>query len=51
MGFNKWLEVLNNPGLSTLVKKSGSNINPVKVSGKAKQTLIEKRSLFTMKAK
>jgi hypothetical protein len=51
MGFNEWLEVLNNPELYILIKNSGAKIDPVKVLGKAKQALIEKQSLFTMKAK
>lgn len=51
MGFDEWMEMLNHPELYTAIKNTGANVNPHNVLGKAKQTLIEKQSLFTLKAK
>ena len=51
MGFDEWAVTLNDPELFTLIKNSGLNVNAAEVLEKAKQALIEKQSLFTMKAK
>ncbi|MCZ2123561.1 MAG: hypothetical protein LC108_14990 [Anaerolineales bacterium] len=51
MGFAEWTETLNHPELYTLIKSSGSNVNTYDALNRAKQVLIEKQSLFTMKAK
>ena len=50
LGYNEWIEFLKNPELYILVKSSGPNVNPREVIAKANQTLIEKQSLFTMRA-
>ncbi len=51
MGFDEWMETLNHPELYILIRNSGTNIDALDVLHKAKQALIDKQSLFTMKAK
>lgn len=51
MGFTEWLETLNHPELYTLIKNSGSKVDPYLIINKTKLTLVDKQSLFTMKAK
>ncbi len=51
MGFDEWMETLNHPELYMGIKNAGANINPYDVLDRVKQTLIEKQSLFTLKAK
>lgn len=51
MGFQDWMETLNHPELYTLIKNSGPKVDPYHIISKTKQILVEKQSLFTMKAK
>lgn len=50
MGYDAWFDLLNNPELQILVKNSGAGTNAHLALEKAKQVLIEKQSLFTMRA-
>lgn len=51
MGFDEWTATLNDPELFVLIRNSGLKVNAVEVIEQAKRALIEKQSLFTMKAK
>jgi hypothetical protein len=51
MGYEAWSALLNDPYLNLILKNTGKNVNPEEVIERAKHTLIEKQSLFTMQAK
>ncbi len=50
MGFEEWMALLNDPELYILIKDSGVR-SPYQVIENARQVLIEKQSLFTMRAR
>ena len=51
LGYNQWLDLLENPELHILIENSPAALAPRQVIDKAKRALIERQSLFTMQAK